>query len=102
MTTDRPELADEELTTRLAEALRGKQWIRKMMGDGHWSILQADESDLAAVLLPVVRQYGDRWAAKELETMADTIDDWHLSACDPVLMLRARAATLHERADRDR
>jgi hypothetical protein len=61
----------------------------------------AQLADLEA-LLPVVRQYADRWAAKELETMADTIDDRHLSACDPVLMLRARAATLHERADRDR
>jgi hypothetical protein len=83
MTSDRPELADAELTAQLAEALRG-DW-----GDERYEI--------ALSLLPVVRRYGDRRAAEELEAAAN---DLHLNISGRD-QLRDCAAALRGEADHD-
>jgi hypothetical protein len=76
-------LSDDEIQAALAEGLRGKQWVRKVMGDGHVSMLQADEFDLAAALLPVVRGIAARAireAANDVHMPYDVRMDLHARA----------------------
>jgi hypothetical protein len=65
------------LRQQIAEALRGKQWIRKVRADGSTSILQTDEFDLADALLPVVTAWAEQQArqraAKELQAAAEEL-----------------------------
>jgi len=55
------------------------------------SVVELDAREAAAdALLPTVRGI----VAAELRAAADSVDDWHLSACDPVAVLRKRADAL--------
>jgi hypothetical protein len=55
---------------------------------------QIDADNVARILMPIVDAIARERTAQALEAAADSVDDWHLSACDPVVVLRNRAAIL--------
>jgi hypothetical protein len=106
MTSDRPELADEELTAQLADML-----VRCGIERGQLGRIDAD--NVALILLPIVRRYGDQRAAEAEPAIGRVLalaDSWdtdedarysHNRIARQTAARAVRAAACRGEADRD-